>query len=565
MNDKLQIVSGLLGSLAIFIYGMSMMSECLQKAAGERMKQILSLLTRNPVAAALLGVLVTAVLQSSSAVTVMAIGFVSAGLMTLPQAISIIFGANIGTTVTAQVIAFRLSDYIYLIIFAGFALYHAGRRERIKQIGQTVFAFGLLFLGIETMGSVLKPLASSPVFADMIRQVADRPVLGVVAGTLMTLVVQSSSATIAVLQNLASQTGADGVSSVVGLAGAIPILLGDNIGTTITALIASVGQTRDAKRTALAHCVFNMSGMLLFIWFIHPFAALIRGISPKGPETEVIARQIANAHTVFNLVTALIWIPLIAVMVRIVMVLIPDAGQEKADTTGLLYLDENMISQPAAALQMAAREVLHCADITGRGLHLIAGEKWTENKEMLDGISKESRAVSKLYEKISGYLSELFASGGLTESQAAHGAGLLYVLEDIERLAYLSGEVADNLKEHAAKENRYSQEAMGDLRQSLSLLEEMFRETVRILRAGDRERAGILEEQRDRMLDLDIRMRKEHARRVKEGNCRADLTEPFAQILHSVGRMGNACVNIADAVTSGMHFEYFLEGDPGKG
>lgn len=281
MNEKLQIIFGLLGGLAVFIYGMNMMSECLQKAAGEKMKSILALLTKNPVLGVIAGALTTAVLQSSSATTVMAIGFVSAGLMSLPQAISIIFGANIGTTMTAQIIAFKISDYIYIIIFIGFIISFIAKSEKVKSIGQTIFAFGLLFLGIETMGDVMKPLASSPVFTDLIERVAHIPVLGVFVGTLMTLVVQSSSATIAVLQNFASQPGPDGVTSMLGLAGAIPILLGDNIGTTITALLASIGQTKDAKRTAVAHCIFNISGCLLFIWFVKPFAVLIQHISPK--------------------------------------------------------------------------------------------------------------------------------------------------------------------------------------------------------------------------------------------------------------------------------------------
>ena len=272
MNNVFQTVFGLLGGLAIFIFGMNMMSECLQKVAGEKMKKILSLLTKNPILGVIAGAFTTAVLQSSSAATVMAIGFVSAGLMNLPQAISIILGANIGTTITAQIIAFKITDYIYLFIFIGFLIYFITKSEKIKNIGQTIFAFGLLFLGIEMMGDVMHPLASSPIFTEMIAKVSNIPILGVAVGTLMTLVVQSSSATIAVLQNFASQAGADGVSSVIGLTGAIPILLGDNIGTTITALLASIGQTKDAKRTAVAHCIFNISGCLLFIWFIPLFA-----------------------------------------------------------------------------------------------------------------------------------------------------------------------------------------------------------------------------------------------------------------------------------------------------
>ena len=243
MNETVKICFGLIGGLALFLYGMNTMSDALQKTAGERMKKILSFLTKNPIMGALAGALVTAVLQSSSATTVMAIGFVSAGLMTLPQAISVIFGANIGTTMTAQLLAFKLSDYIYPIIFIGFMLQFVGKTEKLKNIGMVIFSFGLLFEGIEIMGHVMKPLAGSSVFVDLMAEVSSTPVLGVLLGGVMTLVVQSSSATIAVLQNFAAQPAADGVSSVIGLTGAIPILLGDNIGTTITAILASIGQT----------------------------------------------------------------------------------------------------------------------------------------------------------------------------------------------------------------------------------------------------------------------------------------------------------------------------------
>ena len=318
MNEAFQVIFGLLGGLSIFLFGMNMMSESLQKAAGEKMKKILGILTVNPIMGVLAGALATAVLQSSSATTVMIIGFVSAGLMTLKQGISVLLGANIGTTMTAQLLAFHISDYIYVIIFVGFFLSFLFKDEKIKNVGLTFFSFGLLFEGIEIMGGVMKPLAASPVFLSMIAHVSDIPVLGVAVGTLMTLVVQSSSATIAVLQNFASQAGPDGVSSIMGLAGAIPVLLGDNIGTTITALLACIGQSRDAKRTALAHCTFNVSGALLFIWFVKPYAYFIQMISTKGPEVEVIARQIANAHTIFNVTMTLIWLPLIWLMVKIV-------------------------------------------------------------------------------------------------------------------------------------------------------------------------------------------------------------------------------------------------------
>ena len=300
MNTNVKIIFGLLGGLALFLFGMNMMSESLKKAAGARIKAIMSILGKNPLLGLLVGAFSTAILQSSSATTVMVIGFVSADVMSLPVAIAIIFGANIGTTITAQIIAFKLSNYIYVFIFIGFLLSFIVKNQKWKNIGISIFAFGLLFLGIETMGGVMKPLAKSAVFIQMMKKVSGIPILGVLTGTLMTVIVQSSSATIAVLQNFASQDTGDGMTSVIGLGGAIPILLGDNIGTTITALLAAVGQSKNAKRSAIAHSLFNISGALVFIWIIPLFARFVQTVSPKGIEVEVISRQIANAHTLFN-------------------------------------------------------------------------------------------------------------------------------------------------------------------------------------------------------------------------------------------------------------------------
>lgn len=333
VNEILATGLGLLGGLAIFLYGMGLMSGSLQEAAGERMRSILATVTKNPVLGVLAGAFATAVLQSSSATTVMVIGFVSAGLMRLPQAIPIVMGANIGTTITAQIIAFKLSDYILLFVALGFLVMTVAKRERVKLSGKAVFGFGLLFVGIETMGSVMKPLASNPVFTDMIAQVAGVPVLGVVVGTVMTLIVQSSSATIAVLQNFAAQPGPDG-ASILGLEGAIPILLGDNLGTTVTALLASIGQSRDAKRVALSHCIFNLSGCLLFVGLTGPFASLVAALPPGGAGVEVIARQIANAHTCFNVAMTLIWLPLVPLMVKLVMLILPERPSRPRDLAG---------------------------------------------------------------------------------------------------------------------------------------------------------------------------------------------------------------------------------------
>ena len=233
--------------------------------------------------------------------------------MELPQAVAVVFGANVGTTMTAQLVAFRLADWVFPILFAGVLVWLLARRERTRQLGLAVFSFGLLFDGIEVLSGAMTPLAEHPVFLRWMTQVRHTPLLGLLLGTGMTLVVQSSSATIAVLQRAAQ----------LGLAGALPILLGDNIGTTITAVLAAVGQPTDARRTAAAHCCFNLSGSVVCLLTLPWMTRLVEAVSPKGPELEVLARQIANAHTLFNLLCTLVWLPLTQVMVRLVCKLVP--------------------------------------------------------------------------------------------------------------------------------------------------------------------------------------------------------------------------------------------------
>ncbi|CDA25715.1 na/Pi-cotransporter [Roseburia sp. CAG:197] len=547
MNETMKVIFGLVGGLAIFIYGMNMMSECLQKAAGEKMKSILSMLTKNPVLGVLAGALTTAVLQSSSATTVMAIGFVSAGLMSLPQAISIILGANIGTTMTAQIIAFKISDYIYLFIFVGFIIAFISKKEKVKNIGQTIFAFGLLFLGIETMGSVMKPLASSAFFVDLIGKVSTIPVLGVGVGALMTLVVQSSSATIAVLQNFASQAGPDGVSSIIGLTGAIPILLGDNIGTTITAVIASIGQPKDARRTAFAHCVFNISGAILFLFLVKPYAALIQYISPKGNEVDVISRQIANAHTGFNLTMTLIWIPLIPIMVKIVMWLVPDKKNEEQKLLSMpKYLDTKLIAQPTAALLLVAREIMNCSDIVAQMLDKIRTRGGKNEAEVDAFVQEHAKSLQALNTSINDYLASMYSEGVLNEEQAAQSAGMLYILCDIDRIGQLALDITVNLQVQNKGKHKYSKEAVKELKKAIDQICTIYRESIQRISGDDDITIQDVQSQKESIINLDEKIRKNHISRVGKGKCDSKLTAPFNEVLHNIERIGNSCVNLVE-------------------
>lgn len=562
MSEVVTTLFGLFGGLAVFLFGMNQMSESLQKAAGEKMRTILGILTKNPLMGALAGALVTAVLQSSSATTVMVIGFVSAGLMGLPQAISVIFGANIGTTMTAQLIAFDIGEYIYPILFISFVVQFASKNEKVKDIAMVFFSFGLLFEGIQIMSSVMKPLATSPVFTELMWKVRDLPVLGVFLGLCMTLVVQSSSATIAVLQSFASQAGPDG-ASVIGLAGAIPILFGDNIGTTITALLASIGQSRDAKRTAIAHTCFNISGTIVFSFFIPLFAKFVQFVSPKGPEVEVISRQIANAHTIFNVVCTLIWLPLVPLMVKIVCRLVPDhvehtaAGTKEAEPR---YLDLRMVSQPQAALILVSREISRNLDAVKdllsdlNGVLLTGSEKAKPDgtafgqKLLPEEYLRECSNVQKVQESMISYISELFSRGSLTPEQSEQASGLLALIHCASRVADRCYDIVTKAGTLKTQGKAFSADATEELGRCFTAMERLYLQAIHLLGTGAGEAADLEAiTKAKRKLHKSIRQfNKAHLRRIESGKCTKDMTGIYSDILYNVDRIGDNCVGILE-------------------
>lgn len=556
MDERVKIVFGLLGGLAMFLYGMNSMSDALQKAAGERMKRILGFLTKNPLMGALAGALVTAVLQSSSATTVMVIGFVSAGLMSLPQAISVIFGANIGTTMTAQLMAFKISNYIYPIIFIGFIMNFVFKKEKIRNVGMVIFSFGLLFEGIEVMGGVMKPLASSAIFVDLMGKVSEIPVLGVVLGAVMTLVVQSSSATIAVLQNFASQPGPDGIHSVIGLAGAIPILFGDNIGTTITALLASIGQSKNAKRTAIAHSTFNITGTILFMFLIRPLAAFVQWISPKGDELDIISRQIANAHTTFNVACTLIWLPLIPVMVKIVKFII--RGEDKKNSEGFVakYLDDKVMSQPAAAIYMAAKEISRLSVHAGKMIEAMKNAIEKRNiTDIRDKYVDEHDKVKELQDIIVDFITKLISSGNLTEKQAEQAAGLMVVSNNIERIADRCDEVDGLYKKILDNGQLLSDAAITDLTACMDMTEKLFSESMNAIITGDSETPDKVAADKKKIRKLQRQAGKAHLARVKKNTCVRSLTADYSALLYSMDRMADNCISIAEEAIDDFTFD----------
>ena len=553
--EALKIVLQLLGGLALFIYGMNFMSEGLQKAAGEKMKSILALLTRNVFVGILAGAAATAVLQSSGAVTVMVIGFVSANLMTLKQAISIIMGANIGTCVTAQLVAFQIGDFAWAFVIVGFIMFFFKfKYEKISDFGQAIFAFGILFCGLNIMAAAMEPLAQSEMFSNLMLKVADMPVLGVIVGAVLTTIVQSSSASIAVLQNLASTAGPDGVSSLIGLTGAIPILFGTNIGSTTTALLASIGGTVNAKRTALSHTIFNVVGTLVFIWFTPYIAEFVTLISPSGEELDVISRQIANSHLFFNLATTIAFLPLISVLAKAVVKLVPGTDEDR-DPMEAVYLDYNVLEQPFAAIHLATKEIERMAEITA---HMIVDAKKAflgNDMEAANKVIETDKLVNHLRDMIVKYLSSIFSAETVTEHQAASISGLMHVVSDVEHIGDRCKDIVGFAIDKIKYGYNFSDSACAEIYQCFDHGSKMVSDSIEALNTGNTPLARSVKQQQENMEELEEQLRHKHMKRLNTKQCSPEFSVIYTDVISDIRKIGDSCDNIANAVLKDINFK----------
>ena len=434
------LIMGLLGGLSLFLYGIAKMSEGMKKTAGDRMRNILAALTSNRVVGMTFGAFLTMIIQSSSATTVMLVSFVQAELMTYVSAISIILGANIGTTITAQLVAFKLTDYALLMITTGFAMTMFSKKDPIKHIGEAILGFGILFFGMKLMSDSMKPLRSFQPFIDIMRDL-ENPITGIVIGAIFTALIQSSSAFTGIVIVLAQQ-------GLLTLEGGIPLIFGANIGTCITAGLASIGTIRDAKRVAIAHVFFNIGGVLLFILFIPQLAEIVRWISPVSEltGTQKLAmespRQIANAHTIFNITVGLVFLPFTTILAHYVYKVLPDKKIEEGIIPVTWHLDDKAISTPALALDLAQSEILRMAKILGRMLEKII-EPFINNDKMQDeiypqfslveGVEMREEKLDYLDRKITKYLRKI-GQQELSENQIQEVYGLMSIVNDVESI-----------------------------------------------------------------------------------------------------------------------------------
>jgi phosphate:Na+ symporter len=547
-----EITFGVLGGLAFFIYGMNLMSDGLKKAAGERMRRILETLTSNPIMGVIVGALVTAVFQSSSATTVMMVGFVNARLMTLPQAIGVIMGANIGTTVTAQLIAFKFGNYAYLIAAIGFVFFFFFKRKNIKYLGQIIFGFGILFVGLNIMSDVLKPLAGNPIFTNWILNLGHMPIVGVLIGTIMTVVIQSSSATIGVLQSLASQPIVeDGViKALIPLKTAAPILFGDNIGTTITAWLATIGANKSSKRAALVHTLFNMLGTLVALSLLPAFINFVISVSPRVTaefnEAMAIKRLIANAHTSFNIMNTVLWLPFVGFLAWVVKKILP--GEEQAVERGAKYLDRHMLDNPAVALDLSTKELVRMAEFSRDMLEKVKVTFITGNTGKINQIREIEEILDELQQEVIHYMSTLVSQVSISEKDSQRMADLMHVAGDIERIGDHCLNIVELTQFNNNERIHFSEQAIQEVDGVFNLALEMLDDCISALAEDNFSGAHQVLQLEKRMDLLEEQLRMNHIERLNQGMCNPKSAVSYAELMKNLERIADHCNNVAEAV-----------------
>ena len=527
----MDIALPVLGGLGLFLYGMNLMGTGLQKAAGEKLKKLIEILTNNRLMGVVVGALVTMVIQSSSATTVMVIGFVNAGLMTLYQAVGVIMGANIGTTITAQLIAFKLTDLAPLAVAIGVGAWIATSRKRAKNLAEIMIGFGILFIGMDMMGNGLKPLAGNPIFSNIMVSLKD-PFLGILVGLGLTTILQSSSASIGLLQALASQ-------GLIGLDIAFPILFGDNIGTTTTALISSVGTNKTAKRAAVIHFLFNLIGTIIFMTLLRkPIESIVLRVSPND-----IQRQIANAHTLFNILNVAIQLPFARLLVKAAMKLVP-GDVEEATEAGLKFLDLRIIETPSIALGQVTKEILRMGKIVEDNLVVAAKAFKNKDEKMTQEVFSQEKVINRLESDIVRYLVEL-SNAPLTDEQHTQVNILINVVNDIERV----GDHADNIAELAQlgidERLQFSEEAIEEFDNIFSKSLEVFKKTLEALRDVDFDKAREVLRLEEEIDSLEKEYRTAHIERLNKLLCQPNSGAIFLDLLSNLERVSDHSSNIS--------------------
>lgn len=535
----------LLGGLALFLFGMQLMGSGLEAAAGNQMKTILEKLTANRVKGVLVGAGITAVIQSSSATTVMVVGFISAGLMTLNQAVWVIMGANIGTTITGQLIALDIGMLAPLIAFAGVIMTVFVKNEKAQHIGGIIAGLGILFIGMDMMSAAMEPLQKSDTFIRIISNF-DNPVIGILAGAVFTAIIQSSSASVGILQALA-------LSGIIGLPQAVYVLFGQNIGTCITAILASVGTKTDAKRSTVIHLMFNMIGTIMFtlICMTTPFVSFMQQLTPGDP-----VAQIANVHTIFNIVTTLVLLPFGNAMASAAVKILPDNDQEEKEKHTLLYLPQEdsrrtyQMGQISMDIRNIENEMERMFDMAVENTELAFCAVMEKNPVYLQAVKDQEEYIDYLNREICKFIGKVSAAE-MPESDAARLASCFKIVGNMERI----GDHAMNIAEYTQLLKSGSDGFSAFAREEIREMKELTMETLQQLRGGFQAAGTELltktARNEQKIDDMSKRLRDNQIDRMRKNLCSAEAGIIFSEMITDFERIGDHALNIAEQYVPG--------------
>ena len=535
----MDIAIGMMGGLGLFLYGMNLMGDGLQKSAGSKLKRIIELLTSNVIMGVLVGMVVTMVIQSSSATTVMVVGFVNAGIMSLTQAIGVIMGANIGTTITAQLVSLDVDFLAPVALGIGIVIYMFSNKPKHKNIAEILIGFGILFTGMDFMKEAVKPLAGYQGFTDMLLSFGHHPILGVLMGFAITAIVQSSSASMGMLIALASQ-------GLIPITAALPILYGENIGTCVTSLISSIGASRNARRAAIMHLTFNVLGSMIFMFILSkPIVAIVTAIDPTDA-----ARQIANAHTLFNILNVIVLLPFNKLIVKLALKLVPETKGEQDDDKVVKYIDDRMIETPSIALANIVKETLRMGEKSKESLNAAMDGIVDKSKEKIELSFKREKLINELQKSILNYLLKL-SKASLNEDSRETVDALFNTVNDIERIGDHAENIAELAKDIVDLEISFSDVGIGELKDMYNKVVSTYTYALEAMRTSNVELACKVIKMEEQVDMMEKSCRANHMNRLNSSSCSIESGVIYLDIISNLERVSDHAVNIAQQVIAG--------------
>ena len=532
----MEIAIGIMGGLGLFLYGMNLMGEALEKAAGSKLKKIIELLTSNIFMGVIVGTIVTAIIQSSSATTVMVVGFVNAGIMTLPQAVGVIMGANIGTTVTAQLVSIDINGLAPIALGIGIILYLFTNKPKTKHIAEVLIGFGILFTGMDFMKEAVKPLAEYSGFTNALLTFGKYPILGLLLGFGITAIIQSSSASMGMLVVLASQ-------GLIPLNSALPILYGQNIGTCVTSLLSSIGASISARRAALIHLMFNVLGTIIFLIFLN--GIVVKAVVYMDPDN--VARQIANVHTIFNITSTLMLLPFNKIIIKLATKLAPDNNTEDDDTKVVKYIDDRMIETPSIALVSVEKETLRMGEKSRESLDSAMTGIFEKSEKDLSNTLKKEKVINELQKTILNYLLKL-SKAPLNEESREVIDSLFNTVNDIERIGDHAENLAELGKSSIVNDVVFSDNARSELSDMYNKVLSTYTYSLESMRTSDVDLACKVIKMEEQVDIMEKTCRLNHMRRLNNNMCSIDNGIIYLEILTNLERVSDHAVNIAQQV-----------------